>query len=321
MLCNLLTLQSIVRERLNSDAEVVDTGDVVPSEGQTSSRGHQTSSAGGVNQQSRLATDERIAFCKTFNSSVLDCFHDVEVLYLKDFRQLGIGDESRVGNGRTAIQTSQDGGVVDEDVTDFLTDNHRVRLVATRLKLHRTTSISHIEDGGRVVVVRPLGHFRSEVVVSVSNTVVVDAPNVSSKERRSELLLTVDHQTHCKGLSASRADVQHSIFVGEGLLVKVHAEAINVSKVAVVRDGHADTVYFRAGSQLLDIASAVHVGTVVGVVLIGLTLHTHGREHFVSDEVGLFLCVCQRQVRERLVDMHLRGSQKRHIIIPFYALD
>ena len=149
VLSNLHPLQGIVRERFDSDAEVVHAGDVVPSEGQTRSRGHQTSIARSMNQQGELTTDECVALSDTFHRRVLDRFHDVEVLYLKDLSQLSVGDEGGVGDSCTTVQASKDVRVVDEDVTDFFTNNHSVRLkppdLSCMVRRARVTSAIGVE--------------------------------------------------------------------------------------------------------------------------------------------------------------------------------
>ena len=309
MLCNLLTLQCIVREGFNSDTEVVYAWNVVPCEGKTSSRCHQTRCTWCVNQECVLTTDEGVSFCKTFSSTVLHSFHDVEVLYLKDFSQLGICDECCVGNSSTAIQTCKHIWVVDEDVTNFLTDNHCVWLEATRLKLHGTTSSSHISDWCGVCVVRPQVSWSS-----------ICTPDTSSEEGRSELLFTLNKNTVNKCLCASGTNFQHCIFVSKCLLIEVHAKAIYVSKVAVVGQLQTNAVYFCAWSKFLNITRAVHVRTVIDVVFVRLTLNTYYWENLVSDKVSLFLYICQCQVRQWHVKMYIRWGQNGHYNIPLNAL-
>ena len=262
-----------------------------------------------MNQQGVLTTDEGVAFGQTFSTSVLHGFHDVEVLYLKDFCQLCICNQSSVGDSSTTVQAGQNVRVVNQDVTDFLADNHSVWLKATRLQLHGATSSGHITDWCRVGVIRPQVRRSS-----------VCTPDTSSEEGCSELLFTVDQQAVNQSGCTSRTDVQNCIFVGKRLLVKVHAKAIHVSKVRVIRDRLTNTVDFGARSKFLHITSAVHVRTVVDVVLVRLLLYAHGWEHFVSDEVSLFLHIGQRQIAEGLVNMYIRRGQERHISYPLSML-
>ena len=265
-LSNLLTLQCIIRERFNRNTKVVHTGDAVPSKRQTSSRGHQASRSRRVNQKGRLTTDKRIALSNTFNRAVLHSFHHIEVLNFKDFSQLGIGDEGSVRHRSTTIQASQNVRVVDEDVTGVFTNNHRVRLEPTRLKLHGTTSSRNVRDRSCVGVIRPLVHLTSRW--SASNTFILSAPDRSREEGRSKLLFTMDQDAVHQSGSTSRTEVQHFIFVSKGLLIEVHTQTIHIGIVRAVRQRHADTVYFSTRCQLLNVTSTVHVVTVVDVVLV-----------------------------------------------------
>ena len=189
------------------------------------------------------------------------------------------------------------------------TNNQSVRTEAARLKLDGTRRIGDVLDWGRVSLI-PLGK-------ATTRQKVLARPHTSREEIRSELLLTVDHQTHSKRLSASRANVQSGVFVSKGLLIEVHAKAVHVSKVAVVRYGHADTLYFGTRCQLLDITSAVHVRTVVLVVLVRLLVYTYNREDFISDEVVLRLRISSRQVGQWCINMHTRWGQQRHFLFSY----
>src|SRR6056297_2913663 len=320
MLCNLLTLQCIVREGLNRNTQVVSTRNVVPSKGHTSGRGHETTRSRGVDQQNVVATDKAVALSDTLNRIILDCFHHVEVLDFKDFCQLRVSHQGSISDSSTTVEAIQNIRVVNQSVTNFFTDNHRVRLKATRLKLNGTTQASNVLNRGRVGVVIPVGDFSSSVVITVSNTVPVSTPDTISEEGGGELVFTMDQQTVNQSGRTCRANVQSGIFIGKRLLVKVHTEAIHISKIRVIRNAHTDAVDFSARSKFFNVAFAAHVVAVVDVVLVRLTLNANQREHLVRDKVFLRLYISQRQVCERLVNMHLTRSQKRHNIYPLFLV-
>ena len=202
--------------------------------------------------------------------------------------------------------------MINQNVTNCLRDNHGVRLETARLELNRASQTTNIDDGGRVGVVVPVGDFDCGVVVSVSNTIPVRTPDVVREEVGHEVFLTVDQHVVGQHLSAHRTDFQCCIFVGEGLLVEVCCQTEDISKVAVVRERHANTLRASARSKQVTLAGTVEVFAVVGVVLVRLLRHVNGREDLISNEVLLRLQVREGEVGQRCVNMHLRRSKHRH---------
>ena len=197
-----------------------------------------------------------------------------------------------------------------ESIVYVTTNNQSVRTEAARLKLDGTRRISDVLDWRRVSFV-PLGN------TTTRQKVFSRRPYTSREEVSSKLLLTVDHQTHSQSLRSGRTNVQSGIFVSKSLLIEIHTETVHVSKVAVARYGHTDTLYFGTRCQLLNVTSAVHVSTAVLVVLVRLLVYAYDREDFICDEVILRLSISSRQIGEWCINMHIRWGQQRHLLFLF----
>ena len=201
--------------------------------------------------------------------------------------------------------------MVDQNVTDLLTYNHHVGLEATRLELHGLHDTGHVNNRGRVRVVRPLDNLRGRR--RRGNTIPVRTPDTTSEVGVSPLDFAVDQELVGQHLCASSADVQSGIFVSEGLEVEVGSQREHVSRVGVLREGHTNTRSLSARCARLDLASAVEVCTVVDVVLVGLLSNRNLRENTVGDKAVGVLQEGNRQVGKRCVDMNGAGSQHSHL--------
>ena len=203
--------------------------------------------------------------------------------------------------------------MIHEDVTNFFTNNHNVWFVAARLKLHLTTSVSYVNDRGRVSVVRPVNNFASTYGTG-SVTSNFSTPNASLEEGVSPTNFTVNHHLFNEVVRALGANVKHSVFVCKHLLIKVITQPTNFRKVAVIREAHTYTVRFCTRCGELNVTMA-QTFTAILIELVGLFIDGDSTKDFIRYEVSHFLSIRNGQVSQRYVKVYLRWCQHRHSFI------